>query len=45
VPVLRLQVNALDYAILFFYFAIVLGIGFLARRSIATSEDFGPATK
>jgi len=40
VPVLRLQVNALDYAILFFYFAIVLGIGFLARRSIATSEDF-----
>ena len=37
---LRLHVNALDIAILAVYFAVVLGIGVLARRSIATSEDF-----
>jgi solute:Na+ symporter, SSS family len=36
----RLDVNALDYAILAIYFAVVVGIGFLARRAIATSEDF-----
>ena len=35
-----LDVNGLDYSILFIYFAIVLAIGFLAKRAIATSEDF-----
>ncbi|NYI04234.1 sodium:solute symporter family protein [Allostreptomyces psammosilenae] len=37
---LRLSVNALDYAILLVYFAVVLGIGFAARRSVRTSLDF-----
>lgn len=37
---LRLDVNGLDYAILAVYFAVVIGIGVMARRSIATSEDF-----
>lgn len=37
---LRLDVNVLDYGILIVYFAVVIGIGVLARRSIATSEDF-----
>ena len=36
----RLGVNGLDYAILAVYFAVVIGIGVMARRSIATSEDF-----
>jgi SSS family solute:Na+ symporter len=36
----RLDVNALDYFILTIYFAVVVGIGVLARRAIATSEDF-----
>ncbi|MCW2566348.1 MAG: Na+/galactose cotransporter, partial [Mycobacterium sp.] len=36
----RLDVNALDYSILALYFAIVVAIGLLARRAIATSEDF-----
>jgi solute:Na+ symporter, SSS family len=36
----RLGVNFLDYSILIFYFAIVVAIGLLARRAIATSEDF-----
>jgi SSS family solute:Na+ symporter len=36
----RLDVNALDYSILALYFAIVVVIGVLARRAIATSEDF-----
>jgi solute:Na+ symporter, SSS family len=35
-----LEVNGLDYSILFIYFAIVLAIGVLAKRAIATSEDF-----
>jgi SSS family solute:Na+ symporter len=38
--VLRLHVNALDYAILAVYFVIVISIGVMARRAIATSEDF-----
>jgi SSS family solute:Na+ symporter len=38
--VLRLHVNALDIGILVVYFAVVIGIGVLARRSITTSEDF-----
>ncbi|MFF0724708.1 sodium:solute symporter family protein [Streptomyces sp. NPDC004134] len=37
---LRLDTNALDYVIMAMYFAVVLGIGFLARRSIKTSLDF-----
>ena len=37
---LRLDVNAVDYAILAIYFIVVLGIGFAARRSVSTSLDF-----
>ena len=37
---LRLDVNVFDYAILAVYFALVVLIGLLARRAIATSEDF-----
>ncbi|MGW2822249.1 sodium:solute symporter family protein [Streptomyces sp. NPDC001443] len=37
---LRLPVDALDYAIMAIYFAVVLGIGFAARRSVRTSLDF-----
>jgi len=37
---LRLNLNALDYGILVVYFALVITIGLLARRAIATSEDF-----
>jgi SSS family solute:Na+ symporter len=37
---LRLPINGLDYAILIIYFVVVLGIGFLARRSVRTSLDF-----
>ncbi|GAB1329180.1 sodium:solute symporter family protein [Streptomyces sp. NPDC093260] len=37
---LRLPTNGLDYAILGIYFAVVLGIGFAARRSVRTSLDF-----
>src|SRR3954468_19666428 len=37
---LRLDVNGLDYAILIIYFALVITIGVVARRAIATSEDF-----
>jgi SSS family solute:Na+ symporter len=37
---LRLDVNGLDYAILIVYFALVITIGVLARRAVATSEDF-----
>jgi solute:Na+ symporter, SSS family len=37
---LRLDLNALDYTILGAYFVTVLGIGFLARRSIKSSLDF-----
>jgi len=36
----RLDVNAIDYTILGIYFAIVIAIGLLARRAVATSEDF-----
>ncbi len=36
----RLDVNFFDYGILFVYFALVVAIGLLARRAIATSEDF-----
>ena len=37
---LRLDVNVFDYVILAIYFALVIGIGVLARRAVATSEDF-----
>ncbi|MFI2642897.1 sodium:solute symporter family protein [Streptomyces sp. NPDC018610] len=37
---LRLPTNGLDYTILGIYFAVVLGIGFAARRSVRTSLDF-----
>ncbi len=37
---LRLDINALDYMILGVYFALVITIGLLAKRAIATSEDF-----
>jgi solute:Na+ symporter, SSS family len=37
---LRLDVNAVDYAILAIYFVFVLGIGFVARRYIKTSLDY-----
>jgi SSS family solute:Na+ symporter len=38
--VLRLNVNVFDYVILAIYFALVVGIGVMARRAVATSEDF-----
>ncbi|WP_062352617.1 sodium:solute symporter family protein [Herbidospora yilanensis] len=37
---LRLDVNALDHLILALYFAVVVGIGFAARRAIRSSSDF-----
>ena len=37
---LRLDVNFFDYAILGIYFLLVVGIGVMARRAVATSEDF-----
>ncbi|KUJ37617.1 Na+/galactose cotransporter [Streptomyces sp. NRRL F-5122] len=37
---LRLPTNGLDYTILGIYFAVVLGIGLAARRSVKTSLDF-----
>ncbi len=36
----RLSVNFVDYGILIVYFALVVAIGVLARRAVATSEDF-----
>jgi SSS family solute:Na+ symporter len=36
----RLDVNAVDYAILGIYFLTVLGVGFAARRYIKTSLDY-----
>jgi solute:Na+ symporter, SSS family len=37
---LKLDVNGLDYFILAVYFVVVISIGVMARRAIATSEDF-----
>ncbi|KAA2259447.1 sodium/solute symporter [Solihabitans fulvus] len=37
---LRLNAGPIDYALLVVYFAVVLGIGALARRSVSTSLDF-----
>ena len=38
--VLRLNVGAVDYALIAVYFAFVLGIGYLARSQVSTSLDF-----
>lgn len=38
--VLRLDANAVDYALVAVYFVFVLGIGLLARRQVSTSIDF-----
>nr|WP_218903343.1 sodium:solute symporter family protein [Streptomonospora nanhaiensis] len=37
---MRLDASVIDYVLLAVYFAFVLGIGFLARRSISSSLDF-----
>jgi SSS family solute:Na+ symporter len=37
---LRLDMDGGDYAVLALYFAVVLGIGFAARRSVSSSLDF-----
>jgi solute:Na+ symporter, SSS family len=37
---LRLHVNPFDYTILGIYFALVVTVGVMARRAVATSEDF-----
>jgi SSS family solute:Na+ symporter len=37
---IRLDVNAVDYAILAAYFIVVLGVGFAAKRYIKTSLDY-----
>ncbi|MDN5915009.1 MAG: sodium:solute symporter family protein [Pseudonocardia sp.] len=37
---LRLNPNLVDYLLVAFYFVLVLGIGFAARRSISSSLDF-----
>lgn len=36
----RLDANGFDYAIVGVYFAVVLGIGFIAKRQVSTSLDF-----
>jgi SSS family solute:Na+ symporter len=37
---LKLDVNLFDYSILAIYFTLVVAIGVMARRAVATSEDF-----
>ena len=37
---LRLSPNLIDYLLIAFYFVLVLGIGFAARRSVSSSLDF-----
>lgn len=37
---LRLDANWIDYLLIAFYFAFVIGIGILARRSVSSSLDF-----
>src|SRR3981081_3613007 len=37
---LRLDANAIDYVLLAFYFVLVLGIGYLARKQVSSSLDF-----
>jgi SSS family solute:Na+ symporter len=36
----QIQLGAIDYAILLVYFAFVLGIGWVLRRNVKSSEDF-----
>jgi len=36
----QIQLGAIDYAILIVYFAFVLGIGWVLRRQVKSSEDF-----
>ncbi|MBN9738575.1 MULTISPECIES: sodium:solute symporter family protein [unclassified Pseudonocardia] len=38
--VLRLNPNLVDYLLVAFYFVLVLGIGYAARRSVSSSLDF-----
>ncbi|MBV9313715.1 MAG: sodium:solute symporter family protein [Pseudonocardia sp.] len=38
--ILRLHPDVVDYLLVAFYFALVLGIGFAARRSVSSSLDF-----
>ena len=38
--VLRLDASAIDYVIVASYFAVVLGIGYLAKRQVSSSLDF-----
>jgi SSS family solute:Na+ symporter len=38
--VLRLDANWVDYVLIGVYFAFVLGIGLMARRSVSSSLDF-----
>src|SRR3712207_9528213 len=35
-----IDANAVDYLIVFLYFAVVLGIGVMARRQVSDSVDF-----
>nr|WP_208405865.1 sodium:solute symporter family protein [Amycolatopsis granulosa] len=37
---LRLDAHAIDYVLLAFYFVLVLGIGYLARKQVSSSIDF-----
>ncbi|WP_432561830.1 sodium:solute symporter family protein [Kineococcus sp. SYSU DK003] len=37
---LRLEAKAIDYAFVVVYFAVVLGVGFIARRTVHDSRDF-----
>lgn len=37
---MRMSLSVLDYVILALYFAFVLGIGFLRRKRVRTSDDF-----
>jgi solute:Na+ symporter, SSS family len=37
---LRLETLPVDYVFIVFYFVLVLGIGFMARRSVSSSLDF-----
>ncbi|HWA17185.1 MAG TPA: hypothetical protein VG817_12170, partial [Gemmatimonadales bacterium] len=39
-PVTQFELGFIDYAILLVYFAFVLGIGWILRRSVRSSEDF-----
>src|SRR6201985_59217 len=36
----HIDVHSIDYTILFIYFAFVLGVGWVLRRSMKTSTDF-----